>query len=64
MSMAMILESETGDSWGAGGVKTAKLCVEQDQIGKHYAWSALLSGRLLEAISNDGPRGMIVVLPS
>lgn len=36
MSMAMILESGTGDSRGADGVKTAKLCVEQDQIGKLY----------------------------
>jgi len=35
MSRALILLSGTGDFKGAAGVKTAKLCVEQDQIGKH-----------------------------
>ena len=63
MSMALIQESGTGDSWGADGVKTAKLCAEQDQIGKHYGVvRTLLPGRLLEAVSNGGPRGMIIVL--
>lgn len=31
----MILKSGTGDFKGAGGVKTAKLDVKQDQIGEH-----------------------------
>ena len=34
MSGAMISKSGTGDFKGAAGVKTAKLCVKQDQIGK------------------------------
>jgi hypothetical protein len=34
MSRALILESGTGDSRGVAGVKTAKLCAEQDQIGE------------------------------
>jgi hypothetical protein len=35
MSRAMSLEVGTGTSRGAAGVKTAKLCTEQDQIGRH-----------------------------
>lgn len=31
----MISRPGTGDLEGTKGVKTAKLCVEQDQIGKH-----------------------------
>jgi hypothetical protein len=34
MSRAMSLGPETGSPRGAAGVKTAKLCVEQDQIGE------------------------------
>ena len=34
MSRALILETGTGVFRGAAGVKTAKLCVEQDQIGR------------------------------
>jgi len=34
ISEASSLKSGTGDFRGAGGVKTAKLCVKQDQIGK------------------------------
>ena len=34
MSRALISRSEMGDLEGAAGVKTAKLCAEQDQIGK------------------------------
>ena len=37
MSRALISKSETGDFEGAAGVKTAKLCVEQDQIGKRLS---------------------------
>lgn len=37
MSKAMILRSGTGDLWGAVGVKTAKLCAKQGQIGKRIA---------------------------
>ena len=33
MSRAMISKAGTGAFEGAAGVKTAKLCVEQDQIG-------------------------------
>lgn len=33
--VAMILKPGTGGFRGAKRVKTAKLCVEQDQIGKH-----------------------------
>ncbi len=32
--VAMSLRPGTGGCRGANGVKTAKLCVEQDQIGK------------------------------
>lgn len=35
MSRALSLEAGTGASRGVAGVKTAKLCAEQDQIGKH-----------------------------
>ena len=34
MSGALILRAGTGAFRGAAGVKTAKLCVEQDQIGR------------------------------
>ena len=34
MSRALILWPGTGGHRGAAGVKTAKLCVKQDQIGK------------------------------
>jgi hypothetical protein len=34
MSRALISWLEMGDLEGAAGVKTAKLCVEQDQIGE------------------------------
>lgn len=34
ISGASSLKSGTGDFRGAAGVKTAKLCVKQDQIGK------------------------------
>ncbi len=37
MSRAMIREAGTGVSRGVAGVKTAKLCAEQDQIGEHEA---------------------------
>lgn len=59
MSRAVIFESETGDLLGAAGVKTAKLCAEQDQIGKRLsAASAKLSGRLHKGYSNRALRGM------
>jgi hypothetical protein len=35
ISEAMIQQAGTGACRGAGGVKTAKLCVKQDQIGNH-----------------------------
>ncbi len=35
ISEALIQSAGTGADRGAGGVKTAKLCVKQDQIGKH-----------------------------
>lgn len=34
MSRALILGLGTGELRGAAGVKTAKLCMEQDQIGR------------------------------
>ena len=37
MSRAMILDPGTGRFRGAAGVKTAKLCREQDQIGKQFS---------------------------
>ncbi len=52
--------SGTGDPRGAAGVKTAKLCAEQDQIGKRLnAASIKFPGRSLKGISNDSLRGMI-----
>ncbi len=69
ISEAMIFWLGTGDLKGAGGVKTAKLCVKQDQIGKRKTLSKedlkerLVRGfrvRSLEPNSNVGPRGMIV----
>lgn len=42
-------------------MKAAKLCEEQDQIGRRLsAASTKSSGRLLELVSNAKPRGMIV----
>lgn len=38
----MISKPGTGSFEGAKGVKTAKLCVEQDQIGKR-AWHEIIS---------------------
>lgn len=35
ISGAMSLKVGTGTFKGADGVKTAKLCAEQDQIGRH-----------------------------
>ena len=47
MSRAMSQISGTGDIWGAAGVKTAKLCVEQDQIGERLcAASTWLPGKI------------------
>ena len=40
MSRAMIFFSGTGEMKGAAGVKTAKLCVKQDQIGKRLSVAA------------------------
>ena len=37
MSRALILETGTGVFRGAAGVKTAKLCVKQDQIGERLS---------------------------
>jgi len=34
MSRVMIQSLGTGRLWGIAGVKTAKLCTEQDQIGR------------------------------
>ncbi len=36
MSRAVISKMGTGIFEGAAGVKTAKLCMEQDQIGKRF----------------------------
>ena len=44
MSRALILISGTGEVKGAAGVKTAKLCVKQDQIGKRFSVAARASG--------------------
>ena len=62
MSRAMIHEVGTGTLWGAAGVKTAKLCVEQDQIGRHRKHVPVQSFRVgsLEIESNFNPRGMII----
>lgn len=47
MSRALILWPGTGGLRGAAGVKTAKLCVEQDQIGKRLsAASVKLPGKI------------------
>lgn len=47
MSRALILDLGTGRFRGAAGVKTAKLCMEQDQIGKRKQPSqGLLSGKI------------------
>jgi len=35
MSRALSLEAGTGAFRGVAGVKTVKLCAEQDQIGRH-----------------------------
>ena len=45
MSGAMIYNAGTGAMWGAAGVKTGKLCVEQDQIGGE-AWLAPTNPRV------------------
>ncbi len=61
MSRALISESGTGGFEGAAGVKTAKLCVEQDQIGELNAWSGQgFRVRSLEGGGNIAPREMII----
>ena len=47
MSGALSLISETGDFRGAAGVKTAKLCVEQDQIGELHGVACTLPSGLI-----------------
>lgn len=68
----MSLRLGTGDLRGAAGVKTAKLCTEQDQIGRHVRLRKQsnlaievrpargLRVRSLEVKSNFNPRGIIV----
>lgn len=64
MSRAMIHKAGTGASWGAAGVKTAKLCAEQDQIGEQLSVAHVcFRVRSLEPSSNCGPRGMIITGP-
>lgn len=41
MSRALILRLGTGDFKEVAGVKTAKLCAEQDQIGEHSRQTVL-----------------------
>ena len=58
--------SGTGDSLiclqrQVAGVKTAKLCAEQDQIGIHVVWLTRDSGRLLEGNSDIASREMIAL---
>lgn len=62
MSRAMIPKSGTGDFRGAAGVKTAKLCIKQDQIGRPRKRSQRrgLRVRSLEGASNCSPRGIII----
>lgn len=49
----------TGSLGGAAGVKAAKLCAEQDQIGRRLSAARMKSsGRSLEGPSNGSPRGM------
>ena len=44
ISRAMILTTGTGVDKGAAGVKTAKLCTMQDQIGKRFSLLKRASG--------------------
>lgn len=53
MSRALIFSSGTGDVKGVAGVKTVKLCAEQEQIGKRLnAASIKFSGCSLKEFSN------------
>ncbi len=61
MSRALISWPGTGGHEGVAGVKTAKLCAEQDQIGSRLSGTPMkTSGRSLEGHSNVLPRGMTV----
>ncbi len=60
MSRALIFDLGTGRSKGAAGVKTAKLCVEQDQIGKLYSARGCFRVRSLEGVGNNTPREMVI----
>jgi hypothetical protein len=64
MSRALILRAGTGAFRGVAGVKTAKLCAEQDQIGEHKKCGQhLLPGQIARGIKqlvsqrNDHPEG-------
>jgi hypothetical protein len=47
MSRALSLISGTGEIRGAAGVKTAKLCAEQDQIGELHGAARILASGLI-----------------
>ena len=49
-SRAMITDLGTGEFVGAAGVKTAKLCMEQDQIGERLSRHRKLSGKVAKEI--------------
>lgn len=51
MSRTLIPVPGTGGAGGVAGVKTAKLCVVQDQIGERLSVaSTKLSGKIAKAI--------------
>ena len=52
MSGALSLKSGTGDFKGAAGVKTAKLSVKQDQIGKREISKEILKSGPLTAFGS------------
>jgi hypothetical protein len=60
--VAVIRRAGTGAFRGANGVKAAKLCTEQDQIGEQLQGRLARSFRVrsLELVSNGEPRGMVV----
>ena len=56
MSRAWIPKLGKGSLGGAAGVKSAKLCVKQDQIGKRLSVAAQAFGLIAKELEQSNPQ--------